>query len=478
MTEDHEDLSPESPDQGGLDHVTRGASFKSLSSYASFRSCRTYRSMGGMSRISYKSCISRNTKGEAGGVDNPVFYDSKDDEFETGSYYSVCDNERPPAIMEQTKSEESSEGSQLKKEDMPPKQVYLGYVFSILAGITFTASNVLIKLVPSLDPWSILLFRATLQLVIMIPVLIYSKSNPLGPRGNRIGIYMQGIVGGVLLLGIFLAVKRVPLGDCAAIFFSAPAFTLILSCLVLREHLRLYRSLITLFLLSGVVLLSRPSFIFQPSQQQEVEIVSDDVTNLTSSSHADLIGYHRHLVRFNVLGWPVSFNKTHDHNNMLLGALPPPDSEEYDVIGVIAAVSVPILSAYLVILTRQCREAHYSVLVFWFGLGALCVSLVGVFTLGNPQLFQSAQDWVLACLIAVLGIAGNILMTQALKWVAPGKVMVLRSFEIVAAYILQICVFNTTPVWLDLGGTVLVMMAVLLMGTEDIIMRRFPFRFL
>ena len=29
---------------------------------------------------------------------------------------------------------------------------------------------------------------------------------------------------------------------------------------------------------------------------------------------------------------------------MLLGALPPPDSEEYDVIGVIAAVSVPILS--------------------------------------------------------------------------------------------------------------------------------------
>ena len=31
---------------------------------------------------------------------------------------------------------------------------------------------------------------------------------------------MTGIVGGVLLLSIFLAVKRVPLGDAATIFYS------------------------------------------------------------------------------------------------------------------------------------------------------------------------------------------------------------------------------------------------------------------
>lgn len=434
--------------------------------------------MGGVSRISYKSCISRNTKGE--GVDNPVFYDSKDDEFETGSYYSVCDNERPPVILEQSKTEESLRSGvvceQLKKEEGPDKQVYLGYVFSILAGITFTASNVLIKLVPSLDPWSILLFRATLQLVLMVPVLVYSRSNPMGPRGNRIGIYMQGIVGGVLLLGIFLAVKRVPLGDCAAIFFSAPAFTLILSCFVLREHFGLLRMGIAVCMLTGVVLLSRPSFIFNP--QEQVPLVPEEVTSLNAAppTSQDLLGYHRHLVRFNVLGWPVSFNKTNQIS--LLGSALNEDSHEYDVIGIIAAISVPILSAYLVILTRQCRDAHYSVLVFWFGLGALCISLIGVFTLGDPQIFQSSQDWILASLIALLGIAGNILMTQALKWVKPGKVMVLRSFEIVAAYILQICVFKTTPVWLDLGGTVLVLVAVLLMGTEDIIMTKLKWRFM
>ena len=35
-----------------------------------------------------------------------------------------------------------------------------------------------------------------------------------------ITISLTGIVGGVLLLSIFLAVKRVPLGDAATIFYS------------------------------------------------------------------------------------------------------------------------------------------------------------------------------------------------------------------------------------------------------------------
>ena len=35
------------------------------------------------------------------------------------------------------------------------------------------------------------------------------------------------ISGGLLLLFIFEAVARLPLGDCTAIFFSAPAFTMV-----------------------------------------------------------------------------------------------------------------------------------------------------------------------------------------------------------------------------------------------------------
>ena len=60
----------------------------------------------------------------------------------------------------------------------------------------------------------------------------------------------------------------------------------------------------------------------------------------------------------------------------------------------------------------------------------------------------------------------------------PAKVMVVRSFEVVAAYILQLTVFGTSPHWSDLAGTVLVMGAVLAMGMEDYLMQAVGWRWL
>ena len=58
------------------------------------------------------------------------------------------------------------------------------------------------------------------------------------------------------------------------------------------------------------------------------------------------------------------------------------------------------------------------------------------------------------------------------------KVMVVRSFEVVAAYILQVTVFDVATHWTDLAGTACVISAVVMMGLEDIIMERLDWRFL
>ena len=56
--------------------------------------------------------------------------------------------------------------------------------------------------------------------------------------------------------------------------------------------------------------------------------------------------------------------------------------------------------------------------------------------------------------------------------------MVVRSFEVVAAYILQVTVFDVATHWTDLAGTACVISAVVMMGLEDIIMERLDWRFL
>ena len=83
----------------------------------------------------------------------------------------------------------------------------------------------------------------------------------------------------------------------------------------------------------------------------------------------------------------------------------------------------------------------------------------------NCTFFQDwgSREWVISFLVALVwssfktltsdhcftlkvGIMGSILMTKAVCWVTPSKVMVVRSFEVVAAYVLQVwirCFFTT-----------------------------------
>ena len=83
---------------------------------------------------------------------------------------------------------------------------------------------------------------------------------------------------------------------------------------------------------------------------------------------------------------------------------------------------------------------HYSVLVFWFAVGGLVISVIGIFAIDTEPLFQdwTPTTWILCSQQAALGIVGSMLMTKATCWVSPAKVMVIRSFQIIISYIVQV----------------------------------------
>ena len=284
--------------------------------------------------------------------------------------------------------------------DSPQPFVYLGYCCAILAGLCFTSSNVMVKYIPSVNSWQLLLVRCLAQLATMIPVMVMGKHNIFGTPdfATRWRIAAQGVLGGFLLLAIFEAVAIMPLGDCVAIFFSSPAFTMVLSCIILKDHCGAWRVLVALTLLTGVMILSRPPLLFPATP-----------------------GPANHTL-----------HRDHDHGM--------PGDGGYDVLGVVAALALPTLSAWIVIITRQAKHVHYSVLVFWFGVGGLVVSIIGIFVMNKDPMFHDwhIRQWMLSFMIALVGILGSIVMTKAVCWVMPSKVMVVRSFEVVAAYILQV----------------------------------------
>merc|ERR1711994_911854 len=358
---------------------------------------------------------------------------------------SYCSLALPPREWEEdSDAEYPPTNNRSSRYDSPQPFVYLGYCCAILAGLCFTSSNVMVKYIPSVNSWQLLLVRCVAQLATMVPIMVMGKHNILGTPdfGTRWRIAAQGVLGGVLLLAIFEAVARMPLGDCTAIFFSSPAFTMVLSCIILKDHCGVWRCLVATTLLAGVMVLSRP-----PSLFPAVPATAND------SVHTD------HHV-------------PHGHGEANDGG--------YDLVGVLAALAVPTLSAWIVIITRQAKHVHYSVLVFWFGVGGLIVSIIGICAMDKDPMFHNweIRQWMLSFMIALVGILGSIVMTKAVCWVMPSKVMVVRSFEVVAAYILQVTVFDVPTHWSDLMGTICVISAVIAMGVEDCLMQKFNWRFL
>jgi len=284
-----------------------------------------------------------------------------------------------------------------------------------------------------------LFVRCLSQLLLMLPIIWWEKSNIFGTPdfATRWRIAAQGIIGGFLLLSIFEAVERLPIGDCTAIFFSSPAFTLLLSAFLLRDHCGIYRTCIGSILVVGVVIISRPPAFF-PRESQSHE----------QNRTADVSGQVR--------------------------------KEGYDLLGFFFALAVPALSAWIAIITREARHVHYSVLVFWFAVGGLIISIIGIFVIDTDPLFNdwTATTWILCSQQALLGIVGSMLMTKAVCWVLPSKLMVIRSFQVIISYAIQVEFFGTLPHLSDLVGAACIVMAVLFISLEDTLMKKMDCRFM
>ena len=121
---------------------------------------------------------------------------------------------------------------------------------------------------------------------------------------TKVKVICQAGIGGGILFSVFEAIARLPIGDFSAIAFSSPVFTMILSSFILHEKCGLYRVSVGALLIVGVVVLTRPTMIFDTSSSQmspftrnittidslndiETQVVSPLNTNLQKS---DFIG--------------------------------------------------------------------------------------------------------------------------------------------------------------------------------------------
>ncbi|CAG12625.1 unnamed protein product, partial [Tetraodon nigroviridis] len=275
----------------------------------------------------------------------------------------------------------------------------LGLFYAFLSSVFFSVIALLVKTIQGVHAIEISAIRCFFQMLFVVPLLIYKKTGFLGPRDQRKYLVLRGFIGSNAMILLYYAVQQMPLADATVIMFSNPVFTSLLAWIFLKERCTILDCVFTVFTLTGVILIARPPFIF---------------------------GEHLHGIEGN-------------YSNHIKGTIAA-------FAGAVAAAST------LVVLRMIGKSAHYYLSVWYYAVIGFIECIITVSALGEWKLPACGRDrWILV-LIAVLGIAGQTFLTKALQIEKAGPVALMRTVDVVLAFIFQFIFFSRAPTWWSLGG--------------------------
>ncbi|XP_029311573.1 solute carrier family 35 member G1 isoform X2 [Cottoperca gobio] len=349
--------------------------------------------------------------------------DSHDDDDESGDdkrttarihFQRNChvlrdDNDDDDDDAENARGSENSPESGKKKTLCPPRFCVTGKPASrdgIPREVFFSIVALLVKTIKGVHAIEISAIRCFFQMLFTMPLLIYHKTGFLGPKDQRIYLVLRGFIGSNAMILLFYAVHQMPLADATVIMFSNPVFTSILAWICLKERCTLWDCVFTVFTITGVLLIARPPFLFG-ERQRGIE---------------------------------------GEHNNHIKGT--------------IAAFAGAIGAAFtFVVLRKMGKSVHYYLSVWYYAVIGFIECVITVSALGEWTIPSCGRDRWLLILIAVLGMAGQVFLTKALQIEKAGPVALMRTIDVVLAFIFQFIFLNQSPTLWSLGGALCIVLS-------------------
>ncbi|XP_040031688.2 solute carrier family 35 member G1 [Gasterosteus aculeatus] len=315
-----------------------------------------------------------------------------------GGRSSLC----PPACCVAARAQKAAGDDAGKPKTCPG----LGLFYALLSTVFFSIIAVLVKSIQGVHAIEISAIRCFFQMLFTLPLLIYHKTGFLGPRDKRVYLVLRGLIGSNAMILLFYAVQQMPLADATVIMFSNPVFTSLLAWIFLKERCTIWDCVFTVFTISGVLLIARPPFLFG-EQRRGIEG-----------------NYGNHLK------------------------------------GTIAAFAGAIGAAFtFVVLRKMGKSVHYYLSVWYYAVIGFVECIIAVSVLGEWKIPYCGRDRWLLMLIAVLGIAGQTFLTKALQIEKAGPVALMRTLDVVLAFIFQFIFFNRAPTMWSLGGALCVVVS-------------------
>lgn len=293
------------------------------------------------------------------------------------------------------------------------KNPYLGILFGLTASLLFSVMSACVKLT-SYNFMLVVAIRSAIQIGLLHPPMIYQKLDFKSSFRRPLVYYVlvRAIAETTSACCQFYAYQNMNIGDAAAIVYSSPFITGILAAIFLKERITIFNLLATFVSFGGVILVSRPPFIF-------------------GSKDGDA-----GVTRFAVAG--VAFCGTLCNS-----------------IGILCVRKIG-------------NDINGYSLLYYFSVVSCVVPLtINGITGSFPMPPCGGRRWLLVA-VGLLGFLGQLSFVKAIQLEEAMLVAVIRTVDVLFGYILEITIFGSTLSLLSVLGALLVISAATAVGLNKI----------
>ena len=160
---------------------------------------------------------------------------------------------------------------------------------------------------------------------------------------------------------------------------------------------------------------------------------------------------------------------------------PPPGGSIYSAKETIIGTSLALVSAigvaFSMIFLRKVPETSSTVTIIWFSIISLVlgvsVDLLLKFAIHSKvTLPVTTSDWIWCNVSAIFGTLNQVLFVWALKLEPAGIVALIRTFDIVMAFGLQVAFLNQPVLWTSAVGATIVFLTVIITYVNKIMVSK------
>ncbi len=129
-----------------------------------------------------------------------------------------------------------------------------GVLLMLTASLAFGLMNISVKMVSHLHVSEVVFYRAIVQIILSLSVLLYLKQSPFGKNTKM--LFLRGLFGSLGLVGYFYSLQVMPLGNAIVIYYLSPILTTLLAFILGDEKVGKFQWLFFAISFLGVVVVN------------------------------------------------------------------------------------------------------------------------------------------------------------------------------------------------------------------------------